>query len=76
MVKQMTNDVKLLEEVGETDSMSSCTHDDLKTFPTSEVGFEMDLNLLVQEKPHDTLDLVIEVESFVRVSIYSPNTVN
>ena len=36
----------------------------------------MDLTLLVQEKPHDTLDLIIEVDSFVRVEIYSPNTIN
>jgi hypothetical protein len=76
VVKQMSDDAKLLDEVGETDFLASCPHDDLKTFPISEVGFEMDLTLLIQEKPHDTLDLVIEVESFVRVSIYSGNTVN
>ena len=72
----MSYDAKLLDELGDTHFLSSCPHDDLKAFPYSEVGFEMDLTLLVQEKPHDTLDLVIEVDSFVRISIYSPNTIN
>lgn len=76
MIKQMSNDAKLLDELGETDFMESCPHDDLKSLPRSEVGFDMDLTLLVQEKPHDTLDLVIEVDSFVRISIYSANTIN
>jgi hypothetical protein len=72
----MGMNAKLLDELGETNFIESCPHDELKPFPISEIGFERDLTLLVQQKPHDMLDLVIEVDSFVRVSIYSANPVN
>jgi hypothetical protein len=76
MIKSVATDQRLIDELGDSEFIESCPHDELKPFPISEVGFEMALNLLTQEKPHDTLDLVIEVDSFVRISIYSPNTIN
>ena len=57
--------------------LANCPHDDLpKQLPVSETGFDKSLTLLVQEKPSDILDLVVEQDSLLRVSIRSSNPRN
>jgi len=67
----------LLDEVGDSALFSACRHDDLPaSFPRSETGFDKTYKLQVQQKPYDTLDLVVEQESLVRISIHSTNPKN
>jgi len=77
MVTQAERDAVLLDELGDPDMLASCPHDDIPgKFPVSVTGFDTALRLLVKEKPQDVLDLVVEQESFVRVTIHSHNPRN
>jgi hypothetical protein len=70
-------DGKFLDELGDPKTLASCVHDDLPTqLPRSETGFDKSYTLLVQSKPSDILDLVVEQESLLRVSIRSSNPKN
>lgn len=54
-------DVALLDEVGDQSQLTSCLHDDLPAhLPVGGTGFDAAYKLLVQTKPSDTLDLVVE----------------
>jgi hypothetical protein len=44
--------------------------------PISKDGFDMAYSLIVQEKPHDTLDLVVESPSLLRISVHTKNPKN
>jgi len=77
MSEERERDSKLLDELGDPHLLANCPHDDLPgKFPISEIGFDESLKLLVKEKPADILDLIVEQESFVRVSIHSSNPKN
>jgi len=66
-----------LDGLGDTSLMGSCPHDDLPSeLPISETGFDKTYTLLVQAKPSDTLDLVVEQESLLRLSMRSKNPKN
>ena len=77
IVKQHDRDSRLLDELGDPSLLANCPHDDLPaTLPRSETGFDRSFTLLVQEKPSDVLDLVIDQESLIRVAIHSGSTKN
>jgi hypothetical protein len=77
LVKQHDRDGRLLDELGDPSLLANCPHDDLPAaLPRSETGFDRSFTLLVQEKPHDVLDLVIDQESLVRVAIHSSSPKN
>jgi len=40
MVQHMSDDAKLLDEIGEPDLIEACIHDDLEHFPITETGFK------------------------------------
>jgi len=77
LVLQQERDSKLLDELGDPGLLATCPHDDLVSqLPHSENGFDRSFTLLVQEKPADVLDLVIEQESLLRVSVHSNSPKN
>ena len=77
MTQQRDFDRKLLDQLGDVSALASCPHDDLPgSFPVSEDGFDVSYTLLVQEKPADVLDLVVEADSLLRVQIHSDNPKN
>jgi len=77
LTKQLELDGRFLDELGDPRILASCPHDDLpRNLPHAEAGFDKSLTLLVQEKPADVLDLVVEQESLLRVSIHSSNPKN
>lgn len=70
-------DSRLLDELGDPALLATCTHDDLVSeLPRSENGFDRSFTLLVQQKPSDFLDLVIEQESLLRVVVHSKSPKN
>jgi hypothetical protein len=44
--------------------------------PRSETGFDRSFTLMIQEKPADVLDVIIEQESIIRVAIHTKNSKN
>jgi hypothetical protein len=67
----------LINEVGETSWIGNCEHDDLpSSLPASVDGFDKSLKLMVQEKPSDFLDLIIEQDSLIRINVHSSNSRN
>ena len=61
LAHQQELDDKLRDELGDTSVLSNCPHDDLPhELPISESGFDIGYNLLVQQKPSDIFDLVVE----------------
>jgi len=78
IMEQHDKDIQILSEIGNVANwLSSCIHDDLpSSLPISETGFDKTYKLKVQEKPADTLDIVIEQDSVLRVSIHSKNHKN
>jgi len=70
-------DERLLSEVGDQAQLFSCVHDDLPAkLPVGGTGFDEAFKLLVQAKPSDSLDLVIEQDSVVRVHMHSESPKN
>ena len=54
-------DSRLFDELGDVSSLASCQHDDLpSSLPIAEEGFDKSYTLLVQEKPSDSLEFVVE----------------
>lgn len=77
IAQQVERDAKIIDEMGDTHWLGNCEHDDLPShLPISEAGFDKALRLLVQEKPSDMIDLVIEQDSLLRVTIHSSNSRN
>ena len=78
MMNQHEKDVAVLSEFGDVANMlGSCIHDDLpSSFPHSESGFDKAFILKVQEKPADVIDIVVEQDSIIRVSIHSKSHKN
>jgi hypothetical protein len=77
MARQAERDTRLLDELGATNWLENCRHDDLpRHLPASEGGFDKALRLLVQEKPADILDVIVERESLLRITIHSSNSRN
>jgi len=67
----------LLDEIGDQGQLNSCIHDDLPgQLPVGGTGFDQAFKLLVQTKPSDTFDLVVEQDSVVRVHVHSENPKN
>jgi hypothetical protein len=65
---QVQLDGKFLDELGDTGTLANCMHDDLpRQLPRSETGFDKSFTLLVQLKPADILDLVVEQDSLLRI---------
>ena len=76
-VDDQERDARLLDEVGDQSQLASCVHDDLpRSLPVGGTGFDKAFRLLVQAKPADVLDLVVEQDSVVRVSIHSESAKN
>jgi len=70
-------DDQMMSEMGDLNNLGDCKHDDLPAgLPAIETGFDRSFVLLAQEKPSDFLDLVIERESLLRVSIHTHNEKN
>jgi len=77
LVAEQERDVRLLDEVGDQSQLASCVHDDLPaSLPVGGTGFDSAFKLLVQTKPSDTLDLVVEEDSVVRVHLHSESPKN
>lgn len=77
LVEEQARDSSLLDEVGDQSQLSSCVHDDLPPqLPIGETGFDQQYKILVQMKPSDTMDLVIEQDSVVRVHVHTYNPKN
>ena len=77
IIKQTALDAKLIAEIGDASALADCRHDDLpQALPAIAAGFDRSFTLLAQEKPADFLEVVVEVESILRVSIHSQSTKN
>jgi hypothetical protein len=77
MAESVERDSKLIDEVGETSWLGNCEHDDLPTsLPASVDGFDKHFRLMVQEKPSDFIDLIVERDSLLRINIHSSNSRN
>ena len=77
IAKQVERDGMLLDEIGNIEWLGNCPHDDLPSqLPASESGFDKALRLRVQEKPADILDIVVDRESLLRITIHSSNSRN
>ena len=79
IMEQHDKNVEMLDEFGGDIAkvFTSCIHDDIpSSLPISESGFDKSYKLKVQEKPADTIEIVIEQDSLLRVSIHSKNHKN
>ena len=71
MAMQHEMDNNLLSEMGGS-SFKSCQFDDVPLeLPVSESGFDESFTFVVQEKPYDLIDLVVEQDSLVKVALHS-----
>lgn len=77
MAQQVELDSRLLGELGDSSLLANCPYDDLPaSLPKVETGFDRSFTLLAQEKPADFLEIVVERESLLRVTIHSSNSMN
>jgi hypothetical protein len=76
-VATKSRDEKLIEEMGSLAKTISCNHDDLSVgvIRASE-AYDREFNLVIQAKPSDDINLIVDRDSLIRFGTHSKNDGN